>query len=132
MSDTRFLLFTQLKDKVPNDSLTQLKESLDKSSEENLEKLVFLKLKNPLLALVLSIILPGIDRIYKGDLGLGILKIIITLVAIVLGANDSEELLIIAIFVMIIYYVWWIADMFLVFKGVKKDNLLKIFQILNS
>lgn len=34
------------------------------------------------------------------------------------------------VFVIIIYWIWIIADLFLVYKGIKKDNLNKVMQFL--
>ncbi|MEE6591714.1 phosphoenolpyruvate carboxykinase (ATP), partial [Campylobacter coli] len=41
-------------DKIPKDSLIFLKESLEKASEEQKEKLLFTKLKNPLYGLLFA------------------------------------------------------------------------------
>lgn len=45
----------------------------------------------------------GVDRFYKGDIGLGIAKLLLSLI--------------------IIGFIWVIVDLFIVWKGIKKDNL---------
>ena len=66
MQESNFsFMLLQFKDKVPNDALLPLKESLEKANEAAMEMLVFANLKNPLLALVLSLLLPGADRRYS-------------------------------------------------------------------
>ncbi|MEE6591686.1 hypothetical protein VWN77_10275, partial [Campylobacter coli] len=44
------------------EDLIFLKESLEKASEEQKEKLLFTKLKNPLYGLLFAFLLPGLDR----------------------------------------------------------------------
>lgn len=134
-------MLLQFKDKVPNDALLPLKESLEKANEAAIEMLVFANLKNPLLALVLSLLLPGADRIYKGDIVLGLAKIIF-LIAIYVSAgvvandgvaeNLSFAVLMLWFACFFSAFAWAVADIFLVYRGVKRDNLAKIFEILNK
>lgn len=142
MQESNFsFMLLQFKDKVPNDALLPLKESLEKANEAAMEMLVFANLKNPLLALVLSLLLPGADRIYKGDMVLGLAKIIF-LIAIYVSAgvmaNDgvAENLSFAALMLWFACFfsafAWVVADIFLVYRGVKRDNLTKIFEILNK
>lgn len=142
MQESNFsFMLLQFKDKVPNDALLPLKESLEKANEAAIEMLVFANLKNPLLALVLSLLLPGADRIYKGDMVLGLVKIIFFIAVYVSAgvvANDgiAENLSFAAIMLWFACFcsafAWAVADIFLVYRGVKRDNLTKIFEILNK
>lgn len=136
-------LFFNLKDKVPNDALLPLKESLDKASESTLEKLVFVNLKNSLLGLVLAFFLPGVDRIYKGDIVLGVVKLILFFGVVVFNyAVDlewfaefcAENIAVAVLFLVFILalLVWFVVDLFLVYRGIKKDNLKKIFEVLRA
>lgn len=136
-------LFFNLKDKVPNDALLPLKESLDKASESVLEKLVFVNLKNSLLGLVLAFFLPGVDRIYKGDIVLGVVKLILFFGVVVFNyAVDLEwfaefcvENIAVAVLFLVFILallVWFVVDLFLVYRGIKKDNLKKIFEVLRA
>lgn len=136
-------LFFNLKDKVPSDALLPLKESLAKASESALEKLVFVNLKNPILGLILAFFLPGVDRIYKGDTALGVLKLVLFFGIFTLANFFDREWLVwffaenIAALVLftalsLIFVVWFIIDLFLVYRGIKKDNLKKIFGVLRA
>lgn len=136
-------LFFNLKDKVPNDALLPLKESLDKASESVLEKLVFVNLKNSLLGLVLAFFLPGVDRIYKGNIVLGVVKLILFFGVVVFNyAVDLEwfaefcvENIAVAVLFLVFILallVWFVVDLFLVYRGIKKDNLKKIFEVLRA
>lgn len=136
-------LFFNLKDKVPNDALLPLKESLDKASESVLEKLVFVNLKNSLLGLVLAFFLPGVDRIYKGDIVLGVVKLILFFGVVVFNyAVDLEwfaefcveniAVAVLFLVFMLALLVWFVVDLFLVYRGIKKDNLKKIFEVLRA
>lgn len=102
-------LYLSLKDKLPKDAY-YMQEKLDNLDERKASYISMLNLKSPIMGLILGLFLGvlGVDRFYKGDIGLGILKLI------TLGALG-----------------WWaIIDLFLVFKGIKKDNLQKVQQAL--
>ena len=134
-----------LKDKIPSDSVLAFKESLDKADNETLEKIILLNIKNPLVGLLLSLFLGvfGVDRFYKGDIKLGILKpvvfftsYILTLVfsAAYLTSTSTFYMLLSFVFglILIAALIWFIADIFLVYFGIKKDNLAKIYQLLSK
>ena len=90
---------------------------------------------------MLSLLLPGADRIYKGDIVLGLVKIIF-LIAIYVSAgvitsegiaeNLSFAALMLWFACFFLAFAWVVADIFLVYRGVKRDNLAKIFEILNK
>ncbi|TQR32501.1 hypothetical protein DMB92_05080 [Campylobacter sp. MIT 99-7217] len=164
----------QLRDKVPNDSVSYLKESLDSASQEKIEKLAFLQVKNPITGLIFSLVLGtfGVDRFYKGDKGLGIAKIllfwgsyILLIFFMITSATNSFEPyssfdlyndrfnpytgfepyddgddfinvytigLACSAICLLLAFIWMLADIFLVFFGIKKDNLKKIFELLNT
>ena len=135
------MIFYNLKDKVPSNALLSLKESLDKASEGASKRLLLINLKNAILGLIFSVILPGVDRIYKGDIALGIFKIIY-IVGVYIGieadlgdkiiAGGSKVLAVLWLLAMVAMVAWCVADMFLVWKGIKRDNLKKIFEILEA
>ena len=136
------MIFYNLKDKVPSNALLRLKESLDKASEGASKQLLLINLKNAILGLIFSVILPGVDRIYKGDIALGIFKIIYFVVVYIgvesnlgdrLVANsESSVLAVLWLLAIVAMLAWFVADMFLVWKGIKRDNLKKIFEILEA
>lgn len=135
------MIFYNLKDKVPSYALLRLKESLDKADKGASKQLLLINLKNAILGLIFSVILPGVDRIYKGDIALGIFKIIY-IVGVYIGieadlgdrliANESAVLAVLWLLAMVAMVAWCVADMFLVWKGIKRDNLKKIFEILET
>lgn len=102
-------LYLSLKDKLPKDAY-YMQEKLDNLDERKAIYITMLNLKSPIMGLILGLFLGGlgVDRFYKGDIGLGILKLI------TLGG----------------FMIWSIIDLFLVFKGIKKDNLQKVQQAL--
>lgn len=97
-------------DKVPKESLHLLQIALSKVPEKNAVFLAHIPLKSPIIGLILGIFLGGfgIDRFYKGDIGLGIFKLITCF--------------------FVIGMVWVVIDFFLVWRGIKQDNLFKINQ----
>ncbi|QKF64323.1 TM2 domain-containing protein [Campylobacter corcagiensis] len=99
-------LFLQLKDKVPTGLQLALKKKLENTSNDKIEAISMLQLKDPIIGLILSILLGGlgIDRFYQGKILLGILKLI------TFGGLG----------------IWAIIDWFLIMPSIKKDNFEKI------
>lgn len=106
--DTNALL-ALWQDKIPADSVYMLRESLKSLEADKLSNLYMVQLKNPIIGLVLGIFVGvfGADRFYKGDIGIGIAKLLICWIT---------------------FGVWWLVDLFLVWQGIKRDNLAKINQ----
>lgn len=123
------------KEKVPQESLIFLQTSLEKLSENDCTTLESIPLKDPLKGLLLGISLGGfgIDRFYKGDIWIGFLKIFLHIMFAILYFSliIGEKLTIEEWQGAISFYfvtVWFFAsiDAFLVYKGIKQDNLRKI------
>ncbi|EAK9954323.1 TM2 domain-containing protein [Campylobacter lari] len=114
-----FLLY--LKDKIPANKLSFIEEQLKHISEDKLQKLNLVKLKNAELGLILSITFGscGVDRFYKGDWLLGCAKLSLLFLYVVFNTPID----VICVFVVLF---WYITDIFLVFFGIKKDNFKKI------
>lgn len=115
--DTNSILLA-VQDKIPKDiqSRQMLQDRLDKLSDsqrnELVQKLPLLKLKSPALVFWVGSFLfgaLGVDRFYKGDIGLGVVKLLTCWLT--LG-------------------IWWFIDLFLVWRGIKNDNVAKIAQAL--
>lgn len=89
--------------KLPPEGLPMIKEKLMSCNDDTLAQLVFSQLKDPTLALVLSIAIGywGIDRFYIGDLGIGAAKL--------LTCGGA--------------WIWYIIDIFLIMDATKKKNL---------
>ena len=148
--DNISIFLMSIKGKIPSESLVPLQEKLEKVGENALQKLMLVVLKSPVVGIVLSILfgILGVDRFYKGDLKLGFAKLglIIISYAIFLGvvivaavaSDDVEDRILeqyflpfaLALIGIVVAYIWWIVDIFLVFFGIKKDNLNKIHSAL--
>lgn len=124
--DTSAILMT-LQDKIPSTSLPLVKEKLEKASEDQISSLAVLPLKSHIIGLVLgwSLGICGADRFYKGDIALGIAKLALFLVGCITVAIGIGGLLIFAALI------WSFVDLFLVWKGIKQDNLDKILSVLS-
>lgn len=95
--------------RTPDENVFVLQNALEKVSDDKMAILNMIPLKSPVVGLLLGIFLGlvGADRFYKGDLGVGVAKLI---------------------FCIYTFGVWWIVDWFLVYKGIKEDNFNKIMQ----
>lgn len=124
--DTSVILMT-LQDKIPSTSLPLVKEKLEKASEDQISSLAVLPLKSHIIGLVFgwSLGICGADRFYKGDIALGIAKLALFLVGCITIAIGIGGLLIFAALI------WSFVDLFLVWKGIKQDNLDKILSVLS-
>lgn len=82
--------------------------------------------KSPAIGLVLGIFLGwlGVDRFYKGDIMLGIFKILLCVAPALLFASaaktNSDAELMVASVIMCAGLIWCFADLFLVYIGIKK------------
>lgn len=95
--------------KVPKDSLILLQGRLAQITDEKvIGSFGLIQLKSPVVGLILGFLFGGlgVDRFYKGDIGLGIGKFLSCFI--------------------LIGFVWAVVDLFLVWKGIKKDNFEKI------
>ena len=106
-------LLSAWNNKIPSESYFMLQKQLESINidENSAFALSALPLKEPFVGLLLGFFLGvfGIDRFYKGDIGLGIVKLLLRWLT---------------------FGIWWLADLFLVYKGIKQDNLQKIMQAL--
>lgn len=111
-----------LQDKVPSESLPLLQDKLKNASNEQLDKVAITPLKNPLVGLILGVILGmfGIDRFYQGNMTLGIAKLVITILGI------ATFVIIVGAIILFLMGFWYLADLYLVWKSIKNDNLDKI------
>ncbi len=107
---------------------------------ENNQKVVVMPLKSPVIGFVLALFLGwlGVDRFYKGNVLLGIIKLIGGLIFFVCGALawvfiswliESGSSLGMTIGVAgLIYILWYILDLILVPLGISRDNAKKLAQ----
>lgn len=95
--------------KVTKDSLSSLQGRLAQiTDEKKIASFGLIQLKSPVVGLILGFLFGGlgVDRFYKGDIGLGIGKLLSCFI--------------------LIGFIWAVVDLFLVWKGIKKDNFEKI------
>ncbi|EAI9960434.1 hypothetical protein C5441_03865 [Campylobacter coli] len=139
----RFQIFSlAMEGKVNIELLTAYKDKIETLSDETLFRFCYLELKNPIIGLILGVapafILSGLtfDRFYKGDMGLGFAKMamwaFIFIGLLIAGFFDSSSMLVVWIFNIVALFIWNILDFFLVWQGIKNDNLAKIIQFLEQ
>lgn len=89
-------------DKFPSHSLSAIRARLEAMSEERSHSLACLRLKDPLVALLLSLFTGtlGIDRFYLGHIGAGIGKLLTG------GACG----------------IWWFIDLLLIYDATRRTN----------
>ncbi|EBF5423235.1 hypothetical protein FID29_02860 [Campylobacter coli] len=137
----RFQTFSlAMEGKVNIELLAAYKDKIETLSDETLFRFWYLELKNPIIGLILGVvpafILSGLtfDRFYKGDMGLGFAKMamwaFIFIGLLIAGFFDSSSMLVVWIFNIVALFIWNILDFFLVWQGIKNDNLAKIIQFL--
>ena len=119
-----YLLF---KGKVSDAHLMIVKNELDRAEAAgNMPDLKPLtsQLKSPILGLIISILFGfiGFDRFYKGDGGAGVLKFVLAVGMAKTSKTNPDE----AAIALAALLLWWLADIFLVYFGIKKDNFKKI------
>lgn len=139
----RFQTFSlAMEGKVNIELLAAYKDKIETLSDETLFRFWYLELKNPIIGLILGVvpafILSGLtfDRFYKGDMGLGFAKMamwaFVFIGLLIAGFFDSSSMLVVWIFNIVALFIWNILDFFLVWQGIKNDNLAKIIQFLEQ
>ncbi len=107
-------LILQVKDKIPNDQVINLKNALENADDSVYDSIsIYSKLYNPIITLVLSLTLGafGVDRFYIGDIGVGVAKLL---------------------FGWLTFGIWPLVDIFCCFKKTKEKNLKTILMCLQN
>lgn len=129
-------IFLQLKEKMPSKFSSELNSILDNASDEDIDKAVLLPYKNPLLTIILALALPGLDRIYLGQLLIGILKLIFVIFSYVMlniGIEfDNDTLALFSLVLMLIALIVIIRDVFVVPTLIKLYNFNLIKNVLEK
>ena len=94
--------------KIPANMYPMVKSRLE-TMDSNTANVAFMQMKDPTISLLISIFLGGygIDRMYIGDVGLGVIKLLTC------GGCG----------------VWWLVDLFLIMERTRENNLN---QLMNS
>lgn len=137
------MILMSVQDKLPKDFLEQqqLKEKIDsldeKSRDEFMAKIPMLGLKNPALVFWVGSFLfgnLGVGRFMIGDMVLGGIRLgILFLMFVLLAIAGDGESVALGAMVGVLYIavlIWWIIDLFLVGKKLRKQNLNKLLSIL--
>lgn len=139
----RFEIFSMmLSNKLYIESLLPYKEKIEALDEAKISKLYLVDFKNPIIGLLLGVIpafvLLGLtfDRFYKGNVGLGVIKLVmwvfIFMGIILAGFTEESFVFVIWGINIVVLFIWNILDFFLVWQGIKRDNLVKIIRFLES
>jgi len=76
----------------------------------------------------------GVDRFYKGYIGLGFMKLLLLFIlGFILNfaqTQPGDTTYTMLVLFTVVATIWMFVDLFLVFNGIKKDNLNKILMIL--
>lgn len=132
MTDTSTIMM-MVQDKLPKDmvSLSNLRDKLDKLSdakrEELAQKLPMLKLKSPALVFWVGSFLFGnfgVGRFMIGDTLLGGIRLGLTLLGMFVIAAGFGEVF--EKTLQLAVWIWWIVDLFITGKKLRKKNLDKI------
>lgn len=142
--DTNSIML-MLMDKLPsNDPIgtKTLQEKLDKLSDAKRDDFVrnlpFLKLKSPALVFWVGSFLfghLGVGRFMIGDTLLGGIRLALSVLycfcGIVGNINGSGFFATIVVITLIAIWVWWVVDLFITGKKLRKKNLEKILQAIS-
>ena len=110
MNDKINMLLMKYRKYFPDESMMIIRDRFETMDESKTSMLYTLGLKDPTMALILSIVAGGlgIDRFYIGDTGLGIAKLLTC------GGCG----------------IWTIIDYFLIMKVTKEKNLEKFITVM--
>ncbi|QKF65356.1 TM2 domain-containing protein [Campylobacter corcagiensis] len=134
-------IFLALEKKLPKDEILKQKliDKLDTLSDEQrdrvFERIPFLKLKSPAVIFWVGSFLLGhfgVNRFMIGETLMGALKLGLYLISVVVDVFDSDEMSILYGILTIGVLIWWIADLFTTGPKVRKENLDKIFYVINE
>lgn len=144
-----FLLSVQ--DKVDKEDLSTLKIKFNnlQNKEKVLSDLILLPLQDPIKPLIASIICGtfllwwlAIDRFMIKDYALGALRAILSILSCALfliwldiSIDYDDDIIIVSLLVIAVAFllfsiVWWVVDLFLVYKKIKKQNYIKIIKFI--
>lgn len=132
-----------IQDKLPKDGVSSvmLKDKFESLSQDKqkdfISKLSQIKLKSPTFVFWVGNFLLGnlgVARFMIGDMMLGFIRLGLTILysifMVLSSSNNNTEYLVIYGFIFLINSIWWIVDLFLVGKKLRKQNLEKIINLI--
>ncbi|MBK1972965.1 hypothetical protein JG677_02700 [Campylobacter sp. TTU-622] len=136
-------LLLSIGDKLPKDGVSTitLKDKFERLSEDRQKQVIaqlpMIKLKSPALVFWVGTFLfggLGVGRFMIGDLILGFMRLAITAIALICGSLMFEYSALGIIYGLLgfINWIWWIVDMFLVGKKLRKQNFEKINKVIEG
>lgn len=140
------LILSEIKGKLPKGKMgaaaiaeiTKRLDSLsDKGRSDAFLKIQNANLKSPSIVFWIGNFLfgnLGVGRFMIGDIGIGFARLALLLIFVVIAnLNDgSDEMQFIGILFVILMWVWYFADWFLVNKKVRMQNLQKVLLAIDS
>ncbi|MCR8697032.1 MULTISPECIES: hypothetical protein [Campylobacter] len=127
-----------IQDKLPKDGASSviLKDKFESLSQDKqkdfISKLSQIKLKSPAFVFWVGSFLLGnlgVGRFMIGDKILGFIRLGLTILSIYLDLSSYNTEFLTSI-VIIINWIWWIVDLFLVGKKLRKQNFEKIINLM--
>ena len=133
-----------IQDKLPKDGASSaiLKDKFESLSQDKqkdfISKLSQIKLKSPAFVFWVGNFLFGsfgVARFMIGDMMLGFIRLGLMIlyyifISLSLFNNNTEYPEFISVFMYLIISIWWIVDLFLVGKKLRKQNLEKIINLM--
>lgn len=132
-----------IQDKLPKDGVSSviLKDKFESLSQDKqkdfISKLSEIKLKSPAFVFWVGNFLLGglgVARFMIGDMILGFIRLGWAILGIFIELssfnNNTEYLEFISGFTLLISWIWWIVDLFLVGKKLRKQNFEKIINLM--
>lgn len=142
-----YSMILELQKKLPygqmgRDALDEIKSRLD-SLNDTQRTDAFLKIQQAKLRSLISIAVwnsifgtLGVARFMIGDIGLGCARlafqIILFALIILSGGSEANTIGAIASWLIIVNWIWWFIDLFLVDKKVRMQNLRKVLLAIES
>lgn len=110
------------KSEIPKGNLSLFKNYLEEASDDCMEELMAIPLKNKLATKLFSIFLGrfGVDRFYVGDIALGVIKSVLTVNEVALMLILGLDFLSIALTAFA--WGWYFMDIFNTYKATEQIN----------
>lgn len=127
MNYTQTFLMTNM-NAFPATRIPMIQQELEKLDDQGMNALLMADIKNPTIALLLSIFAGslGVDRFYIGNKELGIAKLALMIFGFI------TSFIFIGIFFLFAAFVWQVVDIFLIMGACKEANFERFTQAINQ